>query len=143
VKTLTSFIGAGTLLAGLAAPAAAELAFHAIEGGKAEARVEDSDIESVVIRERRDTVTGTGQITVGEPYYQVTFVLRPRGAKILNEFLTKRIGQRLGVRLGGTDLGTVRVVEAFSGNEYTTYFKERRADVERMLGSVKAKLTWK
>jgi hypothetical protein len=49
----------------------------------------------------------------GDPYYAVTFVLRPQAGKLLSDFLEKHDRERFGVRLGPKTFGVVRVYGSF------------------------------
>ena len=114
-----------------------------IERTKPKMRIDDRDIEAIILEERRTAVSETGQKVEGEPYYVMTFVLRPPAAKALSGFLNKHEDQRFGLRFGKTTLGSIRVVGPFDGNEFTTYSHSKKPELERAFASVKDKLRWK
>jgi hypothetical protein len=114
-----------------------------IERTNPKIRIEDRDIESVIVEERRTIVTARGEVP-REPYYAVTFLLRPAAAKTLNEFLGVNADRRLGLRVGGKTLSIVRPVGTFAGHEFTTYVtRMTKAQLEQALAGLKTKLTWK
>jgi hypothetical protein len=124
-------------------PAYAELALYDPAQRRELVRIGDRDIESIVLEERRTTVTETGQKFLGEPYYAVTFVLRPRAAKTLSAVLGRHDNGRLELRLGDASLGTVRPIGPFEGNEFTYYTKSKKPELERAFAGVKPKLVWR
>lgn len=114
-----------------------------IERTNPKIRIDDRDIEAIILEERRTAVTETGQKVEGEPYYVVTFVLRAPASKTLSEFLNRHEDQRFGLRFGNTTLGSIRVVGPFEGKEFTTYSHSKKPELERAFASVKSKLRWK
>jgi hypothetical protein len=105
--------------------------------------IKHRDIESVIVEERRTVMTDKGEVA-RDPYYAVTFVLRPPAAKAWNDFLGANADRRFGLRLGDRTLSIVRPVGRFQGNEFTTYLtRMNKPQLEQALAVLKAKLTWK
>ena len=114
-----------------------------IERTNPKIRIKNPDIASVVLEERRKTVSESGQIIAGEPYYSITFVLKDAAARAFRTVLNSANDQRFGLRFESTTLGVVRVIGPFVGNEFTYSTTSQRAELERAFAPIKDKLIWK
>jgi hypothetical protein len=107
-------------------------------------RINDRDIERIVVEARTATATETGTIVAGEPYYAVTFVLRAGAATALNAFLNTAGDQRFGLRFGRATLGVVRPFGPFEGGrEFTYHTHSKKVELEHAFSAVKDKVTWR